>query len=172
MPEQATLVLIKPDAIKRRLVGAVLSRLEELQLELLGAKAVRVSRELAEEHYKPLREKPFFNELIRYLCGELHQVGYVLALVYAGSDAIGSVRRLAGATNPESADPASVRGALGRLTSAGLMENAIHASSDEQEAAREIKLWFRPEELLRPLYATTARGATSPKTLVWDERSR
>lgn len=167
MPEQATLVLIKPDAIKRQLVGAVLSRLEELPLELIGAKAVRVSRELAEEHYKPLREKPFFGELIQYIRGQLHGVDYVLALVYAGPDAIGRVRQLAGATNPEAADPRSIRGALGRLTSAGLMENVIHASSDEQEAEREIKLWFRPEELLKPLYATKAHGAADHKQLVW-----
>jgi len=167
MAEQATLILIKPDAITRRLAGAILSRLEELPLELIGAKAARVSRELAEDHYKPLREKPFFVELIQYLCGDLHGVGYVLALVYAGPEAIARVRQLAGATNPEAAAPASIRGALGRVTTSGLMENVIHASSDEQEAEREIKLWFRPEELLRSLFATKAHGIANHKRLVW-----
>ena len=167
MAEQATLVLIKPDAITRKLVGAVLSRLETVPLELVGAKAVSVSRELAEEHYRPLREKPFFGELIHYICGELHGVNHVLALVYAGPEAIRLVRQLAGATNPEAADPTSLRGALGRLTSAGLMENVLHASSDEREAEREIKLWFRPEDLLRPLYATNAHGTAGSQQLVW-----
>lgn len=151
MKEEATLVLIKPDAIRRRLTGAVLSRLDELGFEVIGAKTVRVSRALAEEHYKPLREKPFYDELIHYLCGELHGVEYVLALVYYGPGAIEAVRRLAGSTNPEQAEPASIRGALGRLTTSGLMENVLHASSDEQEAQREITLWFRPEELLVPI---------------------
>lgn len=148
MASQRSLVLIKPDAIKRRLTGAVLSRLDDLNLALVGAKVVRVSRELAEEHYKPLRGKPFFDELIQYLCGALHGVDYVLALAYAGSDAVARIRQLAGATNPEAAEPTTIRGAYGRLTTKGWMENVLHASSDEQEAARELALWFQPEELL------------------------
>jgi len=147
---QATLVLIKPDAIQRGLMGTVLSRLEQTGLSLVGVKVVRVSRPLAEEHYKSLRQQPFFEELIQYLCGELHGVSYVLALVYAGADAIRRVRQVAGATNPEMAEPTSIRGAYGRMTTRGVMENILHASSDEQEAKREIALWFRPEELLQP----------------------
>ena len=148
MAVQRSLVLIKPDAIKRKLTGAVLSRLDELDLKLTGAKVVRVGRELAEEHYKPLRSKPFFGELIQYLCGQLHGVDYVLALVYAGPEAVVRIRQLAGATNPEAAEPTTIRGAYGRLTTKGWMENVLHASSDEQEASREIALWFRSEELL------------------------
>lgn len=158
MESQATLVLVKPDAIKRGLTGAVLSRLEQLPLRLIGAKVVRVNRELAEEHYKPLKEKPFFEEIIQYLCGQLHGVDHVLALVYHGPEAIATVRQAAGATNPEAADPTSLRGAYGRLTPAGVMENVLHASSDPQEAAREIQLWFRPEELLLALPAIFADG--------------
>ena len=148
--EQATLVLIKPDAIQRGLVGAVLSRLEELRLELLGAKVVRVERALAEVHYQQLRDKPFFEEIVDYLQGTLHGTHYVLALVFWGADAIEQVRRLAGATHPEQAEPKSIRGALGRMTTAGVMENVLHASSDPQEADREIRLWFQPHELLPP----------------------
>jgi nucleoside-diphosphate kinase len=167
MADQATLVLIKPDAIKRGLAGAVLSRLEGLPLQMIGSKTVRVSRELAEEHYKMLRGKPFFDELIRYICGELHGVGHVLAFVYAGPDAIEQARRLAGATNPEAAEPTSIRGALGRLTTGGVMENVLHASSDEREAEREIKLWFRPDELLAPLYPTRRSIASHHEVLLW-----
>jgi len=151
---EATLVLIKPDAIARGLVGAVVSRLETLPLALIGAKVAAVSRELAEAHYQALRSEPFFEDLIEHIRGQLHQADYVLALVYAGAGAVAKVRQLAGATNPEQADLTSLRGALGRITTAGVMENVIHASSDDREAEREIKLWFRPDELLGPLYPT------------------
>ena len=153
MANQATLVLIKPDAIKRGLTGAVITRLDALGLELIGAKAVSVSRQLAEEHYKHLRAKPFFEELLDYLQGKLHGTSSVLALVYWGPDAIERVRQLAGATHPEQADPTSIRGALGRMTTTGLMENVLHASADAREAEREIRLWFRLEELLRNITA-------------------
>lgn len=149
MTQQATLVLIKPDAIQRGLAGAVLSRLETLGLEIIGAKAVRVTRELAEEHYKDLRAKPFFQELLDYLQGKLHGTSSVVALVLWGEQAIDRVRQVAGATNPEQADPTSIRGAFGRITTAGVMENLLHASADPREAERELALWFRPQELVR-----------------------
>ena len=164
MAEQATLVLIKPDAIARGLAGAVLSRLEQLPLKLIGAKVTRVSQELAEVHYQALRDKPFFNELIQHIRGELHHVEYVLALVYAGPGAVAVVRQAAGATNPEAASPTSLRGSLGRMTTKGVMENILHASSDDQEAQREITLWFRPDELLVPLYASKPIAG---QTRVW-----
>ena len=149
MAVNATLVLIKPDAIQRGLAGTVLSRLESLHLEIIGAKAVRVSRELAEEHYEALRGKPFFEELLDHIQGKLHETPYVLAFVLRGPDAIGRVRQLAGATHPEQAEPTSIRGSLGRMATSGVMENVIHASSDPSEARREIPLWFKPQELLR-----------------------
>lgn len=151
MGEPATLVLIKPDAIQRKHVGAVIARLERLPLRMIGAKMVRVGRELAEEHYKALRERPFFGELIHQLCGELHRVDGVLALVYAGSDAVAVVRRETGATNPENAEPWTIRGSLGRVRANGWMENVIHASASEHDALREIRLWFKPDELIAPV---------------------
>jgi nucleoside-diphosphate kinase len=151
MAGEATLLLIKPDAIQRGLVGAVWSRLEPLRLEVVGAKAVRVSRELAQEHYYHLKDRPFFGELVEYLQGKLHGTSYVLAFVLWGDQAVARVRDVVGATNPEQADPASIRGAFGRLTTAGLMENLVHAASDPREAEREIRLWFKPHELLRPV---------------------
>lgn len=160
MGAEATLVVIKPDAIQRRLAGVVLTRLEELGLEVIGAKAVRVSRALAEEHYGALRDKPFYEELLRHIEGKLHGTNYVLAFVLKGPDAINRVRQLAGATHPEKADPRSIRGSLGRMTAAGVMENVIHASSDLREAAREISLWFRRDELLEdPLISAQKAGA-------------
>ncbi len=151
MADEATLIIIKPDAIQRGLVGAVWSRLETLRLEVVGAKAVPVSKELAEIHYSHLREKPFFGELVDYLQGKLHGTSYVLAFVLWGERAIARVRDVVGATHPEQADPSSIRGAFGRMTTAGVMENLVHASSDSREAQREIPLWFKPHELLRPL---------------------
>ncbi len=166
MSPEATLVLIKPDAIRRGLTGTVLSRLTDANLSLIGAKVVRVNRQLAEKHYQPLRDKPFFEELIRYICGELHGVEAIVALVYAGTGAIVKVRQIAGATNPEAAEATSIRGAYGRVTTRGVMENVLHASSDPPEAEREIKLWFRPDELLIPLYPTV-QTTTNHQTQEW-----
>ena len=152
---QATLVLIKPDALQRGLAGAVLSRLEPLKLDIIGAKVVRLSQELAEEHYKSIKDKPFFRETVEHLQGTRHGMGYVLAFVFWGPDAIERVRQVTGATNPEKADPMTIRGALGRNLSSGLMENVLHASSAPAEAQREIAMWFKPEELLRDLSAAS-----------------
>lgn len=157
MADHATLVVIKPDAIRRGLTGEVISRLEALQLEIIGAKVMVVSQALAEEHYTHIREKPFFRETVEHLRGTLHHVPSVLAFVYWGPEAIERVRVLTGATNPEKADPRSIRGSLGRMTTSGLMENVLHTSSDARDAEREIRLWFKPHELLRdPGFSLTA----------------
>ncbi len=153
MVDQATLVVIKPDAIQKQLIGAVFSKLEPLQLEIVGAKVMPVSQELAEEHYKHIKDRPFFRDTVEHLRGLRHNVPCVLAFVLWGPDAIERVRRVTGATNPEKADPQSIRGSFGRNTADGLMENVIHSSSDVKDAEREIKLWFSPEELLRPVFS-------------------
>ncbi len=151
MADQVTLVIIKPDALRRGLAGHILSRLEQLGLEMVGAKVLSVSRALAEEHYRHLRDKPFFEELLQHVQGKLHGVGYVLAFVLSGPEAIRRVREVTGATHPEQADPLSLRGSVGRMTTQGWMENLLHASENEAEARREIALWFRPDELRRPV---------------------
>ena len=151
---QATLILIKPDGLKKSLTGNILTRLSETKLEIVAAKMVRVSRELAEEHYKHLKDKPFFEELIKYLQGELHERRKVMALIYWGKEAIVKCRELAGATNPEQAEPTSIRGSYGRITTIGVYENVIHVSSNAPEAEREIKLWFQPDEIIVDLYPT------------------
>jgi nucleoside-diphosphate kinase len=151
---QAVLILIKPDGLKKSLTGNILARLSETKLEIVAAKMVRVSQALAEEHYKHLKDKPFFGEIIKYLQGDLHGRKKVMALVYWGNDAIAKCRDLAGATNPEEAESTSIRGSYGRITTEGVYENVVHVSSNVSEAEREIKLWFMPDEIIVDLYAT------------------
>lgn len=164
---QQTLVLIKPDGLVRSLTGNILTRLSETKLEIIAAKMVRVSRELAVEHYTHLKDKPFFEELIQSLMGQLHDRRKVMAMVYWGEDAIAKVRQLAGATNPEQADPTSIRGSYGRISTSGLFENVIHASENEPEAAREVKLWFEPDEIIVDLYPTKTAPVPPATRRVW-----
>ncbi|MDP6600118.1 MAG: nucleoside-diphosphate kinase [Candidatus Woesearchaeota archaeon] len=153
MKIQQTLVLIKPDGLIKSLTGNVITELSDNDLIIVGAKIVQVTRELAEEHYQHLREEKFFNELIKYIMGEYH-TKRVLALVYHGENATKKVRKVVGSTHPEKAEPTTIRGKYGRVTSKGVFENVVHASENEKEAEREIKLWFRPEELAYTIYPT------------------
>ena len=162
---QSTLVLIKPDGLKKSLTGNILTRLSETKLDIVGARIVKVSRELAEKHYIMLKDKPFFEDLLKYLMGEYHKKK-VMALVYRGEDAIQKVRNICGSTNPEEADPVSIRGAYGRITTKGVYENAIHASANPEEAEREIKLWFTPDEIIEDLYPVKM-AAKNIETRVW-----
>ena len=166
MPVEQTLVLIKPDALVKSLTGNILTELSETKLEMVGAKIVKVNKKLAEEHYKHLKEKDFFDELIRYLMGHYH-TRRVLALVYEGEDAINKMRNIVGSTHPEEAHPTTIRGKYGRVTSKGVFENAIHASENKKEAEREIKLWFKPEEFAHTIYPTK-KQETKKKELVWN----
>ncbi len=151
---EQTLVLIKPDGLSKSLTGNILTRLSETKLEIAATKCLHVSRELAEEHYKALRQKPFFEEVIKYIMGEYHPRKKVMAMVYVGPDAIQKVRSVTGATNPEEADSVTIRGQYGRITTKGVYENVIHASASLEEAEREIKLWFQPNEIIYDLYPT------------------
>ena len=162
---QQTLVLIKPDALKNSLTGYVLSYLSEFHtgLYFAGAKIVTVSTMLAEEHYAEHKGKKFFPPLLNYIKGELHYPEHpesrrVIALVYQGDDAIQKIRNFAGPTNPlvaRETKPGCIR-ALGTLApvkdSSGnvideRMDNLIHASANSADAEREIKLWFRPNDI-------------------------
>lgn len=164
---QQTLVLIKPDGLKKSLTGNILTRLSETKLEIVAAKITRVSRELAMEHYKHMKDKPFFEELIKYLQGELHDRKKVMAMIYWGEDAIQKIRQLAGATNPEEADSVSIRGQYGRITTKGLYENVVHTSTNEEEAEKEIKLWFKPDDIIVDLYPSEERTLQNIKVRVW-----
>jgi len=167
MKNQATLVIIKPDGLKKSLTGNILTRLSESKLKIIGAKIMKVSRELAGKHYAHLKDKPFFGELIKYITGEMHGDNRVMALVYWGENAIEKVRSLAGATNPEEAQPTTIRGQYGRILTSGLFENVIHASSSEEESEREIKLWFVPDEIYTELYPTQEITVKQHKERVW-----
>lgn len=125
--------MVKPDGVKRGLIGAILQRYEQKGLKLVAAKLVNVSRELAEEHYREHFSKPFFNELIEYITS-----GPVFAMVLEGENAIKLVRLLNGATKVEEALPGTIRGDFATSTT----YNLVHASDSPESARREIKLWF------------------------------
>ncbi len=170
MAVEQSLVLIKPDGLVRSLTGDILSKLSETGLKIVGAKVVQVTRELAEEHYCHLKEEKFFDELIKYIMGEYH-TKRVLALVYHGENAIKKIRKVVGSTNPEKAEPSTIRGKYGRITTHGVFENVVHASENAKEAEREIKLWFRPDELVYTIYPTELRKVTLNK-LFWKEEKK
>ncbi|MBI2138561.1 nucleoside-diphosphate kinase [Candidatus Woesearchaeota archaeon] len=165
MKVEQCLVLIKPDGLVKSLTGDIISKLSETQLVIVGAKIVQVTRELAEEHYQHLREEKFFDELIRYIMGEFH-TKRVLALAYQGEDATAKIRKIVGATNPELAEPISIRGKYGRVTTRGVFENVVHASESPKEAERELKLWFRPDELVNTIFPTQLKKVAIEK-LFW-----
>lgn len=167
MADESTLIIIKPDGLKKSLTGNILSRLAETRLKIIAARIVKVSKELATKHYQHLQDQPYFPELLKYIMGELHGENRVMALIYYGPNAISKVRQISGATNPEQADPVSVRGAYGRILTTGLFENVLHASSSTEEAEREIKLWFEPEEVVCELYPYEEKIINSYKKKVW-----
>ena len=164
--EEPTLVIIKPDGLLKSLTGNILTKLSNSNLVIIAAKMKTVSRELAEEHYMHMKDKPFFEEIVRYLMGEFH-TKRTMALVYHGEDAIQRVRKICGATNPEEADPASIRGAYGRITTKGVYENVIHASSNSMDVQREIKLWFEPDEILLDKLYPTKETTKTIKSRIW-----
>ncbi|KAF0124781.1 MAG: nucleoside-diphosphate kinase [Elusimicrobia bacterium] len=154
---ECILLIVKPDGMVKGLAGHILRRFEETDLRLVGARLAKVDRDLAATHYHHLREKPFFDELIRFITGELHGAqDTVLAFAYTGENAVKKARAIAGATNPEEADYRSIRGSFGRVTTKGVFENVVHVSSDAIEGEREIKLWFRPEEITTDLFPAVA----------------
>jgi nucleoside-diphosphate kinase len=138
VPER-TLVLIKPDALERRLVGEILGRLEQRGLAIRGAKLVQVDRDLAVRHYDEHRKKPFFGELVQFITS-----GPTFALVMEGESAVSVVRATMGATNPVNAAPGTIRGDL----ALAMPDNLVHGSDSPESAQREIELWFADDELV------------------------
>ena len=143
---ERTLVLIKPDGVERRVAGLALDRLEATGLELAAMRVVKVTDALARDHYREHEEKPFFESIVKFLKGDLHPGarGCVYAFVFQGEDAVAGIRRAVGATNPDNAAPGTIRGMFGRIRN-GLRENIVHASSNHNDAEREIALWFGPQ---------------------------
>jgi nucleoside-diphosphate kinase len=169
MTDHQLLVLIKPDGIKKSLVGNILTKFSEARAVIIGAKTIRVSKELAEAHYYQLKNKPFFSELVDYIQGKIHGKPWdkILAFVYRGDDAILKMRKIVGSTNPEEADPMSIRGAYGRITTKGVYENVVHCSSSLLEAEMEIKLWFKPEEIIESIYPVQKIISEKEEKYIW-----
>ena len=141
---ERTLVLIKPDAIEKRISGLILDRLDHLGLQMTGAKVVSLTEELARAHYKNLEGKPFLEEVIEFNNVPNHKI---YAFVFQGENAIAKVRQEIGSTNPEKAAPWTIRGSFGRFIG-DVMQNCVHASGSPEDAEKEIALWFKPEEVL------------------------
>ena len=136
---ERTLVLLKPDAVQRGLIGVITQRLELRGLRLIGAKFLAVSNDLAEEHYAIHKGKPFYEGLIKYITSSP-----VMAMVWEGPEAIAAVRQTMGATRPLEAAPGSVRHDFGLEVG----RNLTHASDGPETAKAEIELWFTPAELV------------------------
>lgn len=135
---ERTLVLAKPDAIQRGLVGEIISRFEKRGLKLIGLKLVAVSPELAAAHYAVHFGKPFYNGLVKYICS-----APVIAMVWEGPAAIQAVRQTMGATDPLNAAPGTIRHDL----ALGMGRNLTHGSDSPENAEKEITLWFSQEEI-------------------------
>ena len=144
---QRTLILFKPDAVQRRLCGRLYSRIEERGLKIVGLKMLRVTAELAAQHYAEHVEKPFYPLLEEFITA-----GPVVALVAEGPGAVAVVRTMMGPTNGRDAAPGTIRGDYG----VSRQMNLMHGSDSEEAAAREIGIYFRPEELIE--YETTLGG--------------
>ena len=136
---ERTLVIVKPDAVQRGLIGEVTSRLERRGLKLVGMKLIAISQELANRHYGIHRGKPFFESLIRYITS-----APVVVMVWQGPGAIAQVRRTMGATNPQEAAPGTLRADYGL----DIERNLIHGSDGPETAETEIALYFGPDELV------------------------
>ncbi|MGH2773502.1 MAG: nucleoside-diphosphate kinase [Actinomycetota bacterium] len=130
---ETTLVLVKPDGVRRGLVGEVVGRLERKKLVLAGVRMLTIDEDLAGRHYEEHAEKPFFPDLVKFITS-----GPVVAIAVRGERAISVVRMLMGATDPKEAAPGTLRGDFGL----GMPENLVHGSDGSDSAARELELYF------------------------------
>ena len=136
---ERTLIILKPDAVQRGLVGQILTRFENKGLQIVGLKAMRIPQQLAETHYEPHKGKPFYAGLVGFMTSSP-----VVVLALAGKDAINISRKLMGKTFGSQAEPGTIRGDFGVSNAF----NLIHGSDSPESAARELGLFFKPEELL------------------------
>jgi nucleoside-diphosphate kinase len=136
---ERTLVLIKPDAVKRQLTSKILSRFEDKGLKIVGLKLMQLSREKAIKHYEEHQKKPFFESLVSFITS-----GPIVAIVLEGKDAVTVVRTMMGTTNPRDAAPGTIRGDFAM----DLGRNVIHGSDSVYSAEREIKIFFEEDEVL------------------------
>lgn len=136
---EKTFIMVKPDGVQRGLIGEVVRRFEQKGFQLVGAKLMQVSEELAQEHYGEHKERPFFGELVDFITS-----GPVFAMVWEGENVISTSRNMIGATNPQEANPGSIRGDYAVTVG----KNIIHGSDSPESAEREINLFFQENELV------------------------
>ncbi|AEB12955.1 nucleoside-diphosphate kinase [Marinithermus hydrothermalis] len=136
---ERTFCMIKPDGVRRGLTGEILARLEKKGFRIVALKKMRIPRELAERHYAEHKEKPFFPGLVEFITS-----GPVVAMVLEGPGVIAELRKLMGATNPADALPGTIRGDYATT----IDENVIHGSATPEDAEREIRLFFREDEIV------------------------
>ena len=139
MATQRTFSIIKPDATRRNLTGAVTNMLEKAGLRVVASKRILMTREQAEGFYGVHRERPFFNDLVSFMTS-----GPVVVQVLEGEDAVALNRKVMGATNPEQAEPGTIRKELAESIEA----NSVHGSDSAENAATEIAFFFTPEEIV------------------------
>lgn len=137
---ERTLVFVKPDGVQRALIGEILSRFEKAGLKIVGAKLVWMDGSFSRRHYAEHVDKPFYNDMKKFITE-----GPVMAVVLEGRGAIGVTRKLIGSTKPQEALPGTIRGDFAHDLGDG--RNVVHASANEADAKREVKLWFKPSEL-------------------------
>lgn len=137
MTQERTLILLKPDAVKRQLRGEIIRRIEQKGYEILAFDQRAASLEELTAHYAEHEGKPFFPPMLEFMSS-----GPLVALVVAGEECIAGMRTLMGATKPTEAAPGTIRGDLGRAWDKPVIENLIHGSDSPESAAREIAIWF------------------------------
>jgi nucleoside-diphosphate kinase len=133
MAREETLVIVKPDAVRRGLIGEILGRLERKGLRIEEMRLQRIDRDLAERHYDEHRDKPFFEELVGFITG-----GEVVVARVSGEQAVGVLRTVMGPTDPAAAPPGTIRGDFGTV----ITENLVHGSDSPESAKRELDLFF------------------------------
>ncbi|WP_110112972.1 nucleoside-diphosphate kinase [Bacillus sp. CGMCC 1.16541] len=136
---EKTFIMVKPDGVQRNIIGEIVARFERKGFQLVGAKLMNISTELAENHYGEHKEKPFFGDLVGFITS-----GPVFAMVWQGENVIASSRQMMGKTNPKEALPGTIRGDYGLIVD----KNVIHGSDSPESAEREIGLFFKEEELV------------------------
>jgi nucleoside-diphosphate kinase len=152
---ERTLIILKPDAVQRGLVGQIITRFENKGLQIVAARFMRISPQLAEAHYAPHKGKPFYEPLVRFMTSSP-----VLVMALEGKDAIVITRKMMGATFGSKAEAGTIRGDFGVSNSF----NLVHGSDSPESAQRELGLFFKPEELLdwtpagRPWVYDMSRG--------------
>jgi len=135
---ERTFLMVKPDGVQRNLMGKIIARFEEKGFQLVGAKLMHISEDLAEQHYAEHKGKPFFTQLVDFITS-----GPVFAMVWQGENVIATARQMMGATNPKDALPGTIRGDFGLTVG----KNVIHGSDSPASAEREIALFFKEEEV-------------------------